>query len=97
MPAVPRTLVVSLVATAALGQAPSKSSAKIGTPVKGQVDVAYTKPVTTRDKEMVVTTIQVKNISLAPIPRLTIDETWYDKLRGLRPHPAAAWSRHHRA
>jgi len=34
--------------------------------------------VTKREKDMVVTKIQVKNTSNAPIPRLTITETWYD-------------------
>jgi len=48
-------------------------------PIKGQADVEYTKPVTKKEKSMVVTRIMVKNISNAPIPRLTIDETWYSK------------------
>lgn len=48
-------------------------------PVKGQADVEFTKPVTKREKNLVVTKIVVKNISPAPIPRLTIDETWYSK------------------
>ncbi len=47
--------------------------------IKGQADVEFTKPVTKREKNMVVTKITVKNISTAPIPRLTIDETWYSK------------------
>ncbi|MBZ5560239.1 MAG: hypothetical protein LAO77_23530 [Acidobacteriia bacterium] len=48
-------------------------------PAQGQVEVDYTKPVTKRDKEFVVTRIQVKNTMKAPIARLTVDETWYDK------------------
>ena len=48
-------------------------------PIKGTAEVEYTKPITKRDKDMVVTKITVKNISSAPIPRLTIDETWYAK------------------
>lgn len=54
---------------------------KFTPPIKGQADVDFTKPVTKKDNKtnMVVTTIQVKNVSNAPIPRLTIDETWYDK------------------
>ena len=51
---------------------------KLTPPLKGQADVDYTKPVTKREKDMVVTKIQVKNMSQAPIPRLTITETWYD-------------------
>lgn len=52
---------------------------KITPPIRGQADVEFTKPVTKRDKAMVVTSIQVKNVSKAPIARLKIDETWYDK------------------
>jgi hypothetical protein len=48
-------------------------------PAQGQVEVDFTKPVTKRDKDMVVTRIQVRNTMKAPIARLTIDETWYDK------------------
>jgi hypothetical protein len=51
---------------------------KLTPPIRGQAEVDYTKPVTKREKDMVVTKIQVKNTSNAPIPRLTITETWYD-------------------
>ena len=52
---------------------------KFTPPIKGLADVEYTKPITKRDKNMVVKKITVKNISNAPIPRLTIDETWFSK------------------
>ena len=58
---------------------PILSGKKFVAPVKGVADVEFTKPVTKKDKDMVVTQIQVKNVSTAPIARLTIDETWYDK------------------
>jgi hypothetical protein len=65
------------------GQAPPLQSVLAGKkftpPIKGTADVEYTKPVTKRDKNMVITKITVKNISNAPIPRLTIDETWFSK------------------
>jgi len=51
---------------------------KLTPPIRGQAEVDFTAPVTKRDKEMVVTKIQVRNMSAAPIPRLTITETWYD-------------------
>ncbi len=51
---------------------------KLTPPLKGQAEVDFTNPVTKREKDMVVTKIQVKNMSPAPIPRLTITETWYD-------------------
>ena len=48
-------------------------------PIKGSADVEFTRPVRKRDKDNVVTKVEVKNISNAPIARLTIDETFYDK------------------
>jgi hypothetical protein len=50
---------------------------------KGQAELDYTKPVTKREKDMVVTTIMVKNNATGPLLRLTIDETWYDAGGGL--------------
>ena len=50
---------------------------------KGQAELDYTKPVTKREKEMVVTTIMVKNNANGPLLRLTVDETWYDAGGGL--------------
>jgi hypothetical protein len=80
----------SLVATAVFAQTPqappmtSVLAGKKFTPAfKGQADIDFTKPVTKRDKDMVVTTIQVKNNTTGPLLRLTIDETWYDKAGGL--------------
>src|ERR1019366_8332706 len=66
-------------------QAPPMKSVLAGRkftpPIQGQADVEYTKPVTKLEKGEVVTRITVKNISTAPIPRLTIAETWFDKDR----------------
>src|SRR5262245_38496665 len=52
---------------------------KFQPPVKGQADVDYTKPNTTRKGSLVVTKIQVKNTSTAPIGRLRVVETWFGK------------------
>jgi len=80
----------SLLATDALAQAttaPPMTSVLAGKkftpPFKGQADVDFTAPVTKRTKDMVVTTIQVRNTMNAPLLRLTVDETWYDKAGGL--------------
>jgi hypothetical protein len=80
----------SLVAPAVFAQTPQAppmtsvlAGKKFTPPFKGQADIDYTKPVTKREKEMVVTTIMVKNNTPAPLLRLTIDETWYDKAGGL--------------
>ena len=48
-------------------------------PVRGEALVEYTAPATKRSNEMVVTRVVVKNASAAPIARLSIEETWYDK------------------
>ncbi len=58
---------------------------KLTPPVRGQADVDYTKPKTERKGSMVVTKIQVKNTSNAPIARLRIVETWFDKSGGTIP------------
>lgn len=48
-------------------------------PIRGQAEVDFVRPETKREKDMVVTRIKVKNISAAPIARLTVSETWYGK------------------
>lgn len=79
----------SLVAVDALAQTtappmtPVLAGKKFTPPFKGQADVEFTSPVTKRTKDMVVTTIQVRNTMNAPLLRLTVDETWYDKAGGL--------------
>jgi hypothetical protein len=52
---------------------------KFTPPIKGSADVEYTKPVTKKEGAEVVTRIVVRNVSNAPIPRLTVSETWYGK------------------
>jgi len=48
-------------------------------PLRGSAEVNYTNPSLKREKDTVVIKIDVKNMSNAPIARLRIDETWYDK------------------
>jgi hypothetical protein len=57
---------------------PILAGRKFVAPVRGEAQVEFTKPVTKRDKDMVITSITVKNTMTAPIARFTIDETWYD-------------------
>jgi len=57
---------------------PILAGRKFVAPVRGEAQVEFTKPVTKRDKDMVVTSITVRNTMTAPIARFTIDETWYD-------------------
>jgi hypothetical protein len=58
---------------------------KFTPPIKGQADVDFVKSPTKREGSTLVTRILVKNTSNAPIPRLTIDETWYDKNNNMIP------------
>jgi len=48
-------------------------------PVRGQAEIEYMKEPTRREGTTLITKIHVKNISNAPIARLKITETWYDK------------------
>jgi hypothetical protein len=50
-------------------------------PVRGEALVEFTQPSTRalQGKNLVQTTIKVKNASLAPIARLQVTETWYAK------------------
>jgi len=64
-------------------QAPPMTSVLAGKkftpPIKGTADIEYTKPVTKKEGSEVVTRVVVRNVSNAPIPRLTVSETWYSK------------------
>ncbi len=48
-------------------------------PVTGTAEVQYLKAKVTFKPKQVITTIQVKNISGAPIAGFKVSETWYDK------------------
>jgi hypothetical protein len=60
-------------------------------PLRGeaQLEVLYP-PVIRRDKDLVVTKVQVKNVSSAPIKGLTIDEPWYNKDGAISAQPEGA-------
>jgi len=58
---------------------------KFTPPVKGDAQIDYVKSPTRREGTTIVTRIQVKNVSPAPIARLRIVETWYDKDSNLIP------------
>jgi hypothetical protein len=52
---------------------------KVEPPIKGQAEVEFTQPVTKKNGDNVVTTIRIKNVASAPIARLKVAETWFDK------------------
>lgn len=77
----------SLVPGAAAAQTPKTpdlkpilAGRKFTPPVHGQatIDLKWP-PVTKKVKDTVITTVEVRNTSSAPIARLSIDEIWYDK------------------
>ena len=73
------------VMTAQVTQAPEMhqvlAGKKFTPPVRGEALVEFTQPVTKplQGKSMVETKIVVRNASPAPIARLSVTETWYDK------------------
>ena len=77
------SLAVAGVSDAQTTQAPAMptilAGKKFTPPIRGQADVDFVKSPTRREGTTLVTKIQVKNMSNAPIPRLKIAETWYDK------------------
>ena len=64
---------------------PILAGKKFTPPVRGEALVEFTQPITKPlpGKSMVQTTIKVRNSSPAPIARLQVDETWYDKAGGI--------------
>ena len=48
-------------------------------PVRGAADVEFAKPPVKREKDTVIDEFTVKNVSSAPIARLTIESIYYDK------------------
>lgn len=52
---------------------------KVVPPVRGQAEIDYLKEQTRREGATLITKIHVKNTMSAPIARLKVTETWYDK------------------
>ena len=74
---------VTVAAGAVLAQSapqltPVLAGRKFTAPLKGEASVDFTKANIKRDKELVVATFYVKNMSDKPIARLNVDDIWYD-------------------
>ena len=52
---------------------------KLVPPIRGEAALEWVEPKPERVKDMVITKMTVRNAATAPIARLQIDETWYDK------------------
>ena len=79
----------TVIAQQSTPQAPPMQSILAGKkfipPVKGQAEIEYVKSPTRREGSTLVTKITVKNTMNAPIPRLKVAETWYDKQQNMLP------------
>jgi hypothetical protein len=64
---------------------PILAGKKITPPIRGQAEIDIVKAPTKREGSTLVTKIQVKNMSAAPIARVRVVETWYDKSGGTIP------------
>jgi hypothetical protein len=67
----------------AQGTAPPMTSVlagrKLTPPIRGEAALEWVEPKPERKGDMVITKMTVKNAAAAPIARLTINETWYNK------------------
>jgi hypothetical protein len=57
---------------------PILAGRQFAAPIRGDAAIEFIYPVPSRTRDLIVTRVQVKNISKAPIARLTIEESWYD-------------------
>ncbi|HEY7287859.1 MAG TPA: hypothetical protein VH497_20560 [Vicinamibacterales bacterium] len=64
---------------------PILAGKKVTPPIRGQAEIDIVKAPTKREGTTLVTKIQAKNTSAAPIARLRVVETWYDKSGGTIP------------
>jgi hypothetical protein len=76
----------SLAAGSASAQAPAAPDFKpilagknFTPPIRGAAEVEFTKPVTKRDKDLVIDEVMVRNAASQPIARLTVESIYYDK------------------
>ena len=75
-------VVLTVVAIMGIGAATIGAQAKLATPIRGEAEIGYLKPVTTVDHKagIVRTTIKVKNLSMTgSIAGLKVEEFWFDK------------------
>jgi hypothetical protein len=82
-----------LLAPVAFAQTPAPAAPaaprKLISPFRGDASVEFTKPVTKRNGNEIVTTMVVKNTSPGPLAGFRIEESWSDKsgnLAGGSPH-----------
>jgi hypothetical protein len=75
-------VVLTIVVAAGIGVAAVAAQAKVVTPIRGEAEIGYLRPVTIEDYKagLVRTTIKVKNLSISgSIAGLKVEEFWFDK------------------
>ena len=75
-------VLLTAIAVVAIGAASLLAQTKSATPIRGEAEIGYLKPVTSVDQKagLVKTTIKVKNLSTTgSIAGLKVEEFWYDK------------------
>jgi hypothetical protein len=75
-------VVFTIAAIVAIGAGSLLAQTKTATPIRGDAEIGYLKPVTSVDHKanIVKTTIKVKNLSATgSIAGLKVEEFWYDK------------------
>jgi len=75
-------VVLAVIAVAGIGVATLAAQTKVVTPIRGDAEIGYLKPVTTQDYKagLVRTVIKVKNLSMTgSIAGLKVEEFWFDK------------------
>jgi hypothetical protein len=68
----------SLLAQKAPEMKPLLAGKKVEQAFKGTAEVEFVSS-SRKDKDLVVTTMKIKNLSNGPISRLKVEETWFDK------------------
>jgi len=75
-------VLLTVIVIAGIGVATLAAQTKAVTPIRGDAEIGYLKPVTIEDYKMhiVRTTIKVKNLSMSgSIAGLKVEEFWFDK------------------
>jgi len=75
-------VLLTVIVVAGIGVATLAAQTKAVTPIRGDAEIGYLKPVTVEDYQMhiVRTTIKVKNLSMSgSIAGLKVEEFWFDK------------------
>jgi hypothetical protein len=71
-----RVVTVAVAVSLSSGMAAAQ---KLIAPIRGNAKVEMTKPATKVSAKEIVTTFLLKNIEVAPIAGLKVEENWYDK------------------